>query len=560
MEVRTPHFVVLSNASKRHARETAEHFEQIRTIFAQALPASVEDSGQPLRVFAVSGERTLRQLLPQYWESRDRAKPAGTFRSLPTSSQIVVRADLVGGEDYGTVYHEYFHFLASGTRLELPAWVDEGLATYWGSTRLTPKKADVGRPDVPRLDILRAGPLLPLETMMTVDRSSPHYSRIDKKQKFYAQSWALIHFLLLGDGSAQGTEQLAAYLRLLGEGKEGVEAATQAFGDLQQLRSKLQAYIRKLLFPYVELPVPAPPRDEQIVMRELPRGEASALAALYVLEGRRTHGVEDLVAVATERAPNLAATHTAVGLLHTWRREYSEALAAFELAVGQADSSPLTHYALAAVRLHGDQTPESLGIAEQHLARAIALDQDFAPARARLADVLRRKDGCSEQALAHLRAAQAIQPRSLLYRLKEAEIRHQCGEAEVAIRVVEKVVAEASASASSAENNNVCWYGSFWGLVDEVLPACDRAVELTPERFGPLDSRGVARAISGDLDGAVADLRAALELAGDDWNDEAKALRASWVRGLGNGVNPFAGDRLKELRDDPDLQDLGWGH
>ncbi len=75
-------------------------------------------------------------------------------------------------------------------------------------------------------------------------------------------------------------------------------------------------------------------------------------------------------------------------------------------------------------------------------------------------------------------------------------------------------------------NNSVCWQGSLWGLAGEVPAACDRTVALAPESYSRLDSRAVARAITGDVEGAAADFRAALELAGDDgWRPETRQRR-----------------------------------
>jgi hypothetical protein len=93
------------------------------------------------------------------------------------------------------------------------------------------------------------------------------------------------------------------------------------------------------------------------------------------------------------------------------------------------------------------------------------------------------------------------------------------------------------------------------------MSACERAVELRPESHSILDSRAVARALTGDLAGAAADLRAALELSGKEnrWDDEQKAKRAGWLRRLEAGESPFAGDGPAALGDDPDEAGLGWG-
>ncbi len=557
LEVRSPHFVVVSNAGRRPAMETAEHFEQIREIFTQALPGRLAESGPPLRVFAASGERTMKRLLPAFWERKGGVRPVGVFRSNPLGVQVVVRADLLASGYHGVVYHEYFHMLVQGTGVQVPLWLNEGLASYWGSTRLTRKAAEVGRPDIGRLELLRSGQLMKLEELMAVERSSPHYGRSDKAQRFYAQSWALTHYLMIGDRSGKGREQMIDYLRRVAAGESSQDAA-RVFGDLEDLKSRLGVYIRKLRFPYREMSPPAPLSPEQLELRELSRAEAAARAALFLLEGRRTRDVEELVATALEGAPKRAESHVAAGLLHAWNREYEQAEQALGRAVVLGGAGSLAHYAFAVLRFYRDPSPEGLATVEQHLEQAIALEVGFAPARARLAEVLRRTAGCSQPALVHIRAARAQVPDYAPYRLKEAQILLECGDVEAGRAIARQVVEEAADSGDGSEHNTICWQGSLWGMAREVLPSCDRAVGL---RRGShtLDSRGVARAIDGDLEGAVADLRAALEIAErGGWSEDMKSQRSAWVRALEGGENPFAGDGLARFREDPVAMGLDW--
>ena len=561
VEVRSPHFVVASNAGRRPARRTAEHFEQIRELFVQALPGRTPESAPPLEVFAVRGERTMKRLLPWYWERKDRAKPAGAFRSTASGTYAVVRVDLLEGQGFGTVYHEYFHFLSHATRAKVPVWVEEGLASYWGSTRLTAKAAEVGRPDARRLDQLRwgRGRFLPLDELMAVDRSSPHYSQSEKAWQFYAQSWALVHYLLIGDRTGQGQEQLVDYLRRVGAGEPAPAAASTAFGDLEELESRLRAYVRKLLFHYAVLPPPAVLPPEKFQIRELPAAEAAARAALFQLESGWTGGVDELVAVALEGAPQLAEAHTAAGILQLLTRETEQAEQTLQRATSLEGASPLASYGLALARFQQDRTPEGLAAVEQPLARAIALHPEFTAAKARLAEVYRRLDGCSQRAYDQIRDARVLAPDFQAYWLKEAQVLMQCRKVEEARAIVKRVIDEAADAASASRDNEICWKGSLWGLEREVLPACDRGVAAEPEDYAILDSRAVARAIAGDLKGAADDLRSALKLAGDVERDDFKARRETWLGRLESGENPLAGDDLASFRDDPEESGLQWG-
>jgi tetratricopeptide (TPR) repeat protein len=56
--------------------------------------------------------------------------------------------------------------------------------------------------------------------------------------------------------------------------------------------------------------------------------------------------------------------------------------------------------------------------------------------------------------------------------------------------------------------NALCWYGSLWGYAAEVMDACQQAVSLEPTHGGLHDSRGLARALTGDTEGAMEDFAA----------------------------------------------------
>ncbi len=560
LEVRTPHFVVVSNAGPKQARETAEHFEKIRALFTLPLPQIAGQTGPPLLVFAADGERAMKRLLPAYWESRKRARPAGVFRRSPTATQIAVRADLMQGGDLRVVYHEYFHLLVHNTGPRPPVWIDEGLAEYWGNTHFTADSAEVGRPNATYISILRDSKLLPIDLLVSVDHTSPHYQVPGKKQLLYAQSWALVHWLLLGDESGESRKQFFEYLRLLDGGLKSGEAAAGAFGDLEKLRARLAGYSRNSRFHYVTMRLPESPPAEQFVSRQLSHGEAAARVADFLLEQGRTKDAEGLVDLALKGAPELAVTHRAAGLYHLQRAEYSQAASAFEQAVARDGAGAPSHYGLALLRFHEDRTPAGLEAVEQRLLLAVSVDPGFAPAWARLAEVYRRLDDSPARALVMIRRALAIQPEDGIYRLKAAQILLESGQRDAATAVAGQVVSEAMSAGDAFRSNNLCWYGSFRGLADAVLPLCDHAVEQQPEDPACLDTRGVARAIVGDLAGAISDLRAARELAGDSWSAETRAKRDGWIERLGDDVNPFVGDDLTRLLDDPEVSGLEWGH
>ena len=70
VEVKSPHFLVITNAGDGAGRRTAWQFEQIRSGLSRLWPWAKIDAGRPFVVFAVRDEATLKTLGPQHWEGK----------------------------------------------------------------------------------------------------------------------------------------------------------------------------------------------------------------------------------------------------------------------------------------------------------------------------------------------------------------------------------------------------------------------------------------------------------------------------------------------------------
>jgi tetratricopeptide (TPR) repeat protein len=98
--------------------------------------------------------------------------------------------------------------------------------------------------------------------------------------------------------------------------------------------------------------------------------------------------------------------------------------------------------------------------------------------------------------------------------------------------------------------NNLCWVGTLTGQVAEVLAACEQAVSLADEteKGGFQDSRGVARALSGDVAGAIEDFEAYLAwLKANKRYQPGGNGREAWLEQLKAGHNPFDAATLQAL-------------
>jgi hypothetical protein len=109
-------------------------------------------------------------------------------------------------------------------------------------------------------------------------------------------------------------------------------------------------------------------------------------------------------------------------------------------------------------------------------------------------------------------------------------------------------------STSARLNNNTCWFGSLEGFVDIVYPTCERAVELGEGYYIFRDSRGLARALRGDYEGAIEDFEVFVadvrEVQGETAYERYGKKREQWIADLKAGRNPFDVETLAALRDE----------
>jgi tetratricopeptide (TPR) repeat protein len=102
--------------------------------------------------------------------------------------------------------------------------------------------------------------------------------------------------------------------------------------------------------------------------------------------------------------------------------------------------------------------------------------------------------------------------------------------------------------------NNLCWNGSLAGHADQMMASCDEAVSLEPEDGGIRDSRGLARALIGNRQGAIEDFKFLIEWAkkneGSDPDERKREVqeRERWIADIEAGRNPLDATTLEALR------------
>ncbi len=96
--------------------------------------------------------------------------------------------------------------------LQLPPWLNEGLAEFFSTLRITDTHCELGAPQAMRLETLRHHPWLPFAELLAVDHESFARKTRDQMAIFYAESWALTHMLVSSPEYAPHFRELVAAL------------------------------------------------------------------------------------------------------------------------------------------------------------------------------------------------------------------------------------------------------------------------------------------------------------------------------------------------------------
>ena len=203
LKITSANFELYTTANERDGRDLIRHFEQVRSFFLQAFGSHLRAS-RPARIIAFRNEKEYRPYRPN--EFATAFFQPGAFHDL-----IVISS--AASERYPVAVHEYTHLMIHQSGMELPPWLNEGLAELYSSLEPHGERILVGQLIPERLLVLRREPWIPLAALLAADHSSPYYNEKSHAGMFYAESWALVHMLNLDPEYRPQLKSLVAALR-----------------------------------------------------------------------------------------------------------------------------------------------------------------------------------------------------------------------------------------------------------------------------------------------------------------------------------------------------------
>lgn len=434
IEVQSPHFTVATNSNEKQARRIADQFERMRSVFHVLFPKLQMDPGAPIVVLAIKDEKDFRALEPQAYLAKGQLRLGGLFLHGQDKNYVLMRMDAEGEHPYSVVYHEYTHLLVAKAEW-MPLWLNEGLAEFYQNTDIHEKDVALGQASAENIQLLREHKLLPLPTLFAVDTNSPYYHEENKGSIFYAESWALTHYIHITDYKNKA-HRLTDYADLLAKKVDPQTAATTAFGDLKQLERALQNYVQGGGFQSFVLKTSTEVDDSAFKAQPMSAPRSDALRADFLAYNQRTTDARTLLDHVLKEDPNNVSAHETMGFLELREGHLDAAKKWYAQSVQLDSQSYLAHYYFATISMQQSLESSEEAQVEGSLRRAIKLNPAFAPAFDRLAVFLGSRQRTLDEAHMMGLTAVSLDPGNVGYRVNVANVLMAMAKAQSAVAVL----------------------------------------------------------------------------------------------------------------------------
>jgi len=442
IEVRTPNFHIRSALSEKSTVELARYLETFRVAVSLVTNISRVDSPIPTEIYALKRQGDLKLL------GIESSSVAGIFSPGLRRNIIVIR-NAYGKEEIHLIMHEYVHFLTRNHgSLNYPKWYDEGFAEYLGASRMRSGNFEIGVVPDGRRGSLAYSRWIPLREIL----APTNYDKWNRERKamFYAEAWALVHFLQnRPDHSASFRQDLGRYIELIESGMGDISAFEEAFAiTAYDLNKQVKRYLESssLLAFQIKLDDLIPDFEPDVI--SLSREQVSLGLAQAALRLGEYDSAERWFTIATTDETTRPQAEAGLGDLLKFGDEFEAAQPYFERAIALAPDDPYIQLDLAEYwhdRASDSDDPAARATyitrARTHYVEAWRLDDTMPETYTLYAQTFLMEEQRYDFAVELLEQAESILPSNITVRRMLAEAYMGAGRTEEAIAAARSVLA-----------------------------------------------------------------------------------------------------------------------
>ncbi len=435
INVRSKNFNLIGNASEKDIRAVATKLEQFRETFRLLFAGLKFTNAIQTNVVVFKNSSSFKPFKPKRADGKADEWLAGYFQSGEDVNYIAISTEGEKEDTYGIIFHEYVHYMVDTNfgKSDVPPWFNEGLAEYYQTFQIKEdQKVLLGNLQDNHLALLQSNKMIPLRQFFGIDNYSLHQNGNHSRSIFYAQAWALIHYLIQANHGAN-RENMGKFLALVMRRVEPETALKQAFGyDYPTMEKELQKYVGQRTFVGTMITLKEKlVFDADITTAALSDAEANAYLGDLLYHTHEFADAEKQLQTALSLDENSSLANTSMGLVKMRQHKFPEAKSYLEKAVasGQRNHYAYYNYAYVLSRENMDEfnyvssfPAEKAEKMRAALKKSIEINPEFAESYRLLGFINVVNDENLDEALTYLKKGLALKPGDQDYLLTIAQI------------------------------------------------------------------------------------------------------------------------------------------
>ncbi len=348
IQVQSKNFYLIGNAGEKDIRKVATKLEQFRETFRLLFKSANFDSAIPINVLVFKSNSAYKPFKPKRGDGKIDDFIAGYFMPGKDVNYITLSTEGEDADTYGTIFHEYVHFMLEINygKSDIPPWFNEGLAEYYQTFSIEKdQEVKLGLPQNGHLELLQENKLIPLDTLFKISNYALHQNGNHSRSIFYAQSWALLHYLTQSSNGAK-TAGLGKFLAQLKQDVTPEKAFQDSFQmTYAEMEKELKKYVSQATYQYHTYTFKQKLTfDTEMKVSPLSEAETNAYLGDLLFHTNRVDDAEAFLLKTLAVEPNSSMANTTLGMVKFRQKKFDEAKKYLEKATSGDQKNHLAYY------------------------------------------------------------------------------------------------------------------------------------------------------------------------------------------------------------------------